>query len=170
MPGPVRCCDYCFRHLCAGDQNSMLRYLLILRAPDAEDIAKFKAARVLYMSICHEQVWSKEEESTRRNSDAAAKYPALHEAIRQIGGYDALWGCIIPNLKESVPPGLRSLSGRMISRFVPGQCMLTAGLRAFFGRVCRSCADNTGHVSHNSFRTDLKPLVVLQNYLPHHGH
>jgi hypothetical protein len=96
----------------------MLRYLLILRAPDAEDIAKFKAARVLYMSICHEQVWSKEEESTRRNSDAAAKYPALHEAIRQIGGYDALWGCIIPNLKESVPPGLRSLSGRMISRLV----------------------------------------------------
>jgi hypothetical protein len=148
----------------------MLRYLLILRAPDAEDIAKFKAARVLYMSICHEQVWSKEEESTRRNSDAAAKYPALHEAIRQIGGYDALWGCIIPNLKESVPPGLRSLSGRMISRFVLGQCMLTAGLlRLLLPCVLLLCRQQ-GHVSHNSFRTDLEPLVVLQNYLPHHGH
>lgn len=116
LTGAVRCCVYCFRHLSAGDQNSMLRYLLILRAPDAEDIAKFKAARVLYMSICHEQVWSKEEENAKRITDAAKKYPALHEAVEQIGGFDALWGCIIPNLKESVPPGLRSLSGRMISR------------------------------------------------------
>jgi hypothetical protein len=126
----------------------MLRYLLILRAPDAEDIAKFKAARVLYMSICHEQVWSKEEES-RRNSDAAAKYPALHEAIRQIGGYDALWGCIIPNLKESVPPGLRSLSGRMISRFVDVIVLIQAPLLIFcafslFRLVCCSCVDTRG--------------------------
>jgi hypothetical protein len=94
----------------------MLRYLVILREPETEDITKFKAARVLYMSICHEQVWSKEEESSKRVADAAAKYPALHEAISQIGGFEALWGCIIPNLKENVPPGLRSLSGRMISR------------------------------------------------------
>lgn len=113
----MRVCEYCFTHLRTGDQNSLLRYLVILREPEAEDITKFKSARVLYMSICHEQVWSAEEESVRGKSiDAAAKYPALHEAIAQIGGFDALWGCIIPNLKETTPPGLRSLAGRMISR------------------------------------------------------
>lgn len=117
IPGPVRCCEYCYRHLCNGDQNSLLRYLIILREPAVEDINKFKAARVMYMSICHEQVWSKEEESARRNCEAAEKYPALHEAIQQIGGFDALWACIIPNLKDTTPPGLRSLAGRMISRY-----------------------------------------------------
>lgn len=84
---------------------------------EAEDIAKFKSARVLYMSICHEQVWSKEEDA-RRVTEAAVKYPALHTVVAQIGGFDALWGCIIPNLKETTPPGLRSLAGRMISRYV----------------------------------------------------
>ena len=89
-----------------------------MREPEAEDITKFKAARVLYMSICHEQIWSKEEENSRKNCDAAAKYPALHEVVERIGGFGALWGCIVPNLKESTAPGLRSLAGRMISRLV----------------------------------------------------
>lgn len=115
--GAVRCCEFCYSHLIAGDQNSLLRYLVILREPQAEDIAKFKAARVLYMSICHEQIWSKEEEASRKNCDVAAKYPALHEVVERIGGFGALWGCIVPNLKEHTPPGLRSLACRMISRY-----------------------------------------------------
>eukprot|EP01032_Pedospumella_encystans_P025733 gene25733-29071_t len=114
----VRCCEFCYSHLIAGDQNSLLRYLVILREPQAEDIAKFKAARVLYMSICHEQIWSKEEEASRKNCDVAAKYPALHEVVERIGGFGALWGCIVPNLKEHTPPGLRSLACRMISRII----------------------------------------------------
>ena len=114
--GVVRCCVRCIGHLRGEDQNCLLRYLVILREPGTEDIAKFKAARVLYMALCHEQLWSREQESQRPNCDASIKYPALHEAVRNIGGYDELWGCIVPNLHDTTPPGLRSLSARMISR------------------------------------------------------
>lgn len=62
---PTRCCDYCFSHMRTGDANSMLRYFVILQTPDSEDLMKFKAARVLYLSICHEHLWTKEEDEAK---------------------------------------------------------------------------------------------------------
>lgn len=123
---PVRCCDYCMAHLRVNDQNSMLRWLVIMRTAESEEIVKFKAARVLYLSICHEHIWTKQEEdSFNRNQgdkknqlDMSYKYPALYDAIHRIGGFENFWGCVLPNLHESKSQGLRALTARIVSRCV----------------------------------------------------
>ncbi len=63
--GAVRCCDYCYSHLRTGDANCLLRYLIVLLHEESEEVIKFKAARVLYLSICHEKIWNKEEDESK---------------------------------------------------------------------------------------------------------
>ena len=116
----ARVCALCMSHLRVGDQNSMLRYLITLREHDAEDMAKFRSARVLFLSICHEALWTKDEEAAaqaaKRPRNVENKYPALYFAIHCIGGFDAYWDCIIPNISEATPPGLRALCARIMAK------------------------------------------------------
>lgn len=95
-------------------------------------MTKFRAARVLYLSICHEHLHKADEhnagiafaaddpsvphEGTQPHIDIELQYPALYEAIHRFGGFDELWKAIVPNLATTCPPGLRALCARIISR------------------------------------------------------
>lgn len=114
---PVRVCDFCFGHVAAGDHNSMLRYLFLLAEPETPDPLKFKAAKALYLSICHERLWTPEEDAAKGvGYDIALKYPAFYEAIHRIGGFDGFWSRIIPNLDIHRPVLLRNQVCRVISK------------------------------------------------------
>eukprot|EP01031_Cornospumella_fuschlensis_P040965 gene40965-49972_t len=115
---PVRCCDYCVSHLKTGDQNSLLRYLFILDEESIDAMVKTKAAKALYLSICHEKLVNKDDERFKSVEmlDITAKYPALYTAIQRVGGFGAFWACIIPNIASQYPPLLRTICARIISR------------------------------------------------------
>ncbi|RYH21672.1 hypothetical protein EON65_20320 [archaeon] len=115
---PVRCCDYCVSHLKTGDQNSLLRYLFILDEGSIDAAVKTKAAKALYLSICHEKLVNKDDDRFKSVEmlDITAKYPALYTAIQRVGGFGAFWACIIPNIAPQFPPLLRTICARIISR------------------------------------------------------
>lgn len=113
----VRCCDYCIGHLTTGDQNSLLRYIHILAEPESLDAAKTKAAKALLLSICHEHLWTDEENAGHEaDYDVALKYPALYELLARIGGFDVFWAAVLPNLDDHHPPSLRFYIARVVAK------------------------------------------------------
>lgn len=115
---PVRVCDYCLSHLKTGDQNSVLRYLFILSEDTVDTSIKLKAARTLYLSICHEKLIAKEQHdgAATPSVDCSARYPALYSSVVRVGGFGAFWACIIPNIAATNPPQLRMVCARIVSR------------------------------------------------------
>ena len=109
LPSPeyaedVRVCDFCFAHLAQGDKNSILRYLGVLRSSEVDCVDKLNAARALHMSLEFEPL------------APDATYPALYTAVRQFGGFHALWQiikCITDD--ASSPSELKDLMCRLVS-------------------------------------------------------
>lgn len=111
--GDVRCCDFCIRHLITGDQNSMLRYVGILRGQDASltiDM-KVKAARALHLSIDHEpiSIASSYDGFSNESSSWNTFYPALYDLQTQCNTFEILWGYILPNLSQNQPESLAAI-------------------------------------------------------------
>lgn len=129
--GIGKTCDYCYSHYVSGDFNSLLKYFTLISTLPEEinNIVRIKASKGLLLSISHEKIWTNEDE---QNSlyDSSLKYPALHEFIGRIRGYDKLWKVLFPQIKtETNHPHLRIYSIRIISRVISR----TVGTECFKG-------------------------------------
>jgi hypothetical protein len=129
--GDVRCCDFCIRHLITGDQNSMLRYVGILRNQEVPEDQRVPAAIALLRSIEYETIsiaTCSDRNSVLVVDDSSwiTFYPALYDLKCQHGGFETLFSYLVWNLSPSSSEILKINCLSIFVRFVASYPVLVS--------------------------------------------